>query len=100
MTATTSAATEATIKHRLQHSGASESLAGAIADAAVKCGLHTGNIIYDDIAGQMIQLNTDDGTVPDAMHERLTGMGFEVMDDWSHDSDEGKSGCKYIDTKY
>jgi uncharacterized protein YdhG (YjbR/CyaY superfamily) len=69
------------IHRSLKTNGASESLAGAVADAAARAGLSRVNVGYNSLGGS-IEVNVD-GDVPDALHERLTDMGFERNDDMS-----------------
>lgn len=93
---------EAAIKHTLQGQGAGDSLAGAIADAAQTAGLNRRQVSYEgwDHASKTIYVDTAEGTVPEVLHERLTGMGFEPVEKYDPHSDDGPHGCKYEDTRY
>lgn len=77
-------ATEAGISQSLKHSGANDSLARAVADVAVDAGWNRMQVSYDDrFATATLQVPTP---VPDAVHERLTGMGFSLHDKYDREA--------------
>jgi len=98
----TASESETAIKRHLSHQGATDSLAGAIADAAADAGLNRMEIGYEDRgSSKTIYVHSGDNAVPDVLHERLTDMGFAVMDRYDHtEGVNGPRGCKYEDTKY
>jgi hypothetical protein len=73
-------ATESMIKGSLKTDGASDNLAGAIADAAARGGLSRKDICYDDWSGS-VQVFAE--SIPSELHARLTGMGFERNEELS-----------------
>lgn len=75
-------ATEAQIKGKLKTQGASETLAGAIADAAARGGLARSEIGYQSMGGAVVIHGTIE-EVPDEVHDRLTGMEFELNEEMS-----------------
>ena len=99
----TPTSSKGSIAQSLRGQGASESLAEAIADAAAEAGFNRREITYeknpDSPRGHTIYVNVS-GAVPDPVHDRLTDMGFVVMDKYDAHSDDGPVGCKYEDEKY
>lgn len=93
---------ETKIARTLKRQGANDSLAEAIAGAAAETELNERQIQYDDVQGMVSSgaVYVSVSPVPDAVHDRLTEMGFEPMGAYDPHSNDGPTGCKYEDTRY
>lgn len=91
---------------RLARKGANDSLAAALADALADTDLSAREISLTkntNLTAKGVQVALYGDTpdrVPDALHDRLTGMGFELADECDRSGAETSNYVTYIDTRY